>query len=98
MCWSTPPAPAELDLTSDPICRRAAMAVTTPGETADETSAARHTRRARARTAAAAHGVPLATIIVSAAVVSATYLAGKLIYRLHRRPGSCGRPPHEGRG
>jgi predicted PurR-regulated permease PerM len=58
------------------------MAVTTPGETADETSAARHTRRARARTAAAAHGVPLATIIVSAAVVSATYLAGKLIYRL----------------
>ena len=58
------------------------MAVTTPGETADEDAAARHSRRARARMAAAAHGVPLATIIVSVAVVSATFLAGKLIYRL----------------
>jgi hypothetical protein len=59
-----------------------AMAVTTPGEMADEIPPARRTRRARARTAAAAHGVPLATIIVSVAVVSGTYLAGKLIYRL----------------
>ena len=58
------------------------MAITTPGKTADETSAAGHSRRARARAAAAAHGVPLATIIVSVAVVSATYLTGKLIYRL----------------
>ena len=40
------------------------------------------TRGARARKAAAAHGVPLATIVVSVAVVAATYLAGKLIYRL----------------
>ena len=58
------------------------MAITTPGETVDETSAARHSRRSRARAAAAAHGVPLATIIVSVAVVSLTFLAGKLIYRL----------------
>ncbi len=58
------------------------MAIPTPGETADGTSAARPTRLARLRTAAAAHGVPLAAIIVSVAVVSATYLTGKLIYRL----------------
>jgi len=58
------------------------MATTTPGETADETSADGRSRLARARTAAAAHGVPLAAIVVSVAVVSATYLAGKLIYRL----------------
>ncbi len=58
------------------------MAITPPGETADGNSAARPTRLARARTAAAARGVPLAAIIVSVAVVSATYLAGKLIYRL----------------
>lgn len=55
------------------------MAIPTRGETADGTSAA---RLARLRTAAAAHGVPLAAIIVSVAVVSATYLMGKLIYRL----------------
>jgi len=58
------------------------MATTTPGETGDGASAPRPGRRARTRMAAAAHGVPLATIIVSVAVVSATYLAGKLIYRL----------------
>ena len=58
------------------------MAITTPGETADGTSANGHTRLARIRTAAAARGVPLATIIVAVAVVSATYLTGKLIYRL----------------
>ena len=40
------------------------------------------TRRARVLSAAAAHGVPLATIVVAVAVVAATYLAGKLIYRL----------------
>src|SRR5271165_1229183 len=58
------------------------MAITPPGETADGTSAAPPTRLARVRTAAAARGVPLATIIVSVAVVSLTFLAGKLIYRL----------------
>ena len=57
------------------------MAITTPGETADGTSAAGHSRRVRGRVAAAAHSVPLATIVVSVAVVYATYLAGKLIYR-----------------
>ena len=40
------------------------------------------TRGARARKAAAARGVPLATIVVSVAVVVPTYLAGKLTYRL----------------
>ncbi len=58
------------------------MAIPTRGETADGTSAARPTRLARLRTAAAARGVPLAAIIVAVAVVSATYLMGKLIYRL----------------
>jgi len=58
------------------------MAITTPGETADGTSAAGHSRRVRGRVAAAAHSVPLATIVVSVAVVYATYLAGELIYRL----------------
>jgi predicted PurR-regulated permease PerM len=40
------------------------------------------TRRARLRNAAAARGIPLATIITAVAVVVLTYLAGKLIYRL----------------
>jgi len=39
-------------------------------------------RRARVRAAAAARGVPLATILVTVAVVVLTYLAGKLAYRL----------------
>ena len=50
-------------------------------EPADGTTAGR-TRRARVLSAAAAHGVPLATIVAAVAVVAATYLAGKLIYRL----------------
>lgn len=40
------------------------------------------TRRARVRIAAAARGVPLATIIAAVAVVAFAYLAGELIYRL----------------
>jgi predicted PurR-regulated permease PerM len=40
------------------------------------------TRRGRLRVAAAARGVPLATIITAVAVVAFAYLAGKLIYRL----------------
>jgi predicted PurR-regulated permease PerM len=48
--------------------------------TADPTAA--HGRRARLRAAAAARGVPLATILVTVAVVVLTYLAGKLAYRL----------------
>jgi len=67
------------------------MAVTRPGESTDGRPAdgiaaapqvAPRTRGARARAAAAAHGVPLATILVSVAVVCTTYLAGKFIYRL----------------
>jgi predicted PurR-regulated permease PerM len=40
------------------------------------------TRRARLRKAAESRKVPLPTILVTVAVVAATYLAGKLIYRL----------------
>src|SRR6266702_912998 len=40
------------------------------------------TRRGRLRIAAAARGVPLATVLTAVAVVALTYLAGKLIYRL----------------
>jgi predicted PurR-regulated permease PerM len=39
-------------------------------------------RRARLRLAAQARGIPLPTILVTVAVVVATYFAGKLIYRL----------------
>jgi predicted PurR-regulated permease PerM len=39
-------------------------------------------RRARLRATVAARGIPLATILVSVAVVVLTYLAGKLAYRL----------------
>src|SRR6266704_4427104 len=49
-----------------------------PGEAAT----ARHSRRMRLRAAAAARGVPLATILVTVAVVVLTYLAGKLAYRI----------------
>src|SRR6266699_3616630 len=49
-----------------------------PGESAT----AAHGRRVRLRAAAAARGVPLATILVTVAVVALTYLAGKLAYRL----------------
>src|SRR6266705_6034743 len=49
-----------------------------PGESAT----AAHGRRARRRAAAAARGVPLATILAAVAVVALTYLAAKLAYRL----------------
>ena len=49
-----------------------------PGDAATTAQA----RRARLRAAAAARGVPLATILVSVVVVVLTYLAGKLAYRL----------------
>jgi predicted PurR-regulated permease PerM len=41
-----------------------------------------HARHRGIRAAAAARGVPLATILVTVAVVALTYLAGKLAYRL----------------
>ena len=53
-----------------------------PAQTADDAATAAHGRRARLRAAAAARGVPLATILVTVAVVVLTYLAGKLAYRL----------------
>jgi predicted PurR-regulated permease PerM len=57
---------------------RPGRAAQAPGDAAT----AAHGRRARLRAAAAARGVPLATILVSVAVVALTYLAGKLAYRL----------------
>ena len=39
-------------------------------------------RRGRLRAAVSARGIPLATILVAIAVVTLTYLAGKLAYRL----------------
>jgi predicted PurR-regulated permease PerM len=47
-----------------------------------ETPAAAQGRGARLRAAAAARGIPLATILVTVAVVALTYLAAKLAYRL----------------
>ena len=54
---------------------------TPAGVSADETTAV-PTRRAQIRVTAAARGVPLATIAAAVAAVAATYLAGKLAYRL----------------
>ncbi len=51
-------------------------------ESGESAATAAHSRRARVRMAAAARGVPLATIIAAVAVVVLTFLAGKLIYRL----------------
>src|SRR6266545_5614307 len=51
-------------------------------ETPRDTATAGPARHGRLRAAAAARGVPLATILVTVAVVVLTYLAGKLAYRL----------------
>jgi len=59
-----------------------AMASGEGAATSVDTATAAHGRRARLRAAAAARGVPLATILVTVAVVVLTYLAGKLAYRL----------------
>jgi predicted PurR-regulated permease PerM len=47
-----------------------------------DTTTAAPVRHRRVRDAAARHGVPLATILVTVAVVVLTYLAGKLAYRI----------------
>jgi predicted PurR-regulated permease PerM len=47
-----------------------------------DTATPEHVRHARLREAAAKRGVPLATILVTVAVVVLTYLAGKLAYRI----------------
>jgi AI-2E family transporter len=51
-------------------------------ETPRDTATAGPARHGRLRAAAAARGVPLATIFVTVAVVALTYLAGKLAYRI----------------
>ncbi len=53
-----------------------------PGQVSGDATATAPTRRARLRAAAAARGVPLATILAAVAVVALTYLAAKLAYRL----------------
>jgi len=53
-----------------------------PAQASGDGSAAVPARRGLLRAAAAARGVPLATIITAVAVVALVYLAGKLIYRL----------------
>jgi predicted PurR-regulated permease PerM len=47
-----------------------------------DTATAAHVQHRRLRDAAARRGVPLATILVTVAVVVLTYLAGKLAYRI----------------
>jgi hypothetical protein len=63
------------------------MSVTTAGpgrpvQVPGEAETAAQVRRARLRAAVSARGIPLATILVSVAVVALAYLAGKLAYRL----------------
>ena len=63
------------------------MSVTTagpgrPAQVPGGAATAAQVRRARLRAAVSARGIPLATILVSVAVVVLTYLAGKLAYRL----------------
>ena len=53
-----------------------------PAEPPGDAPPAGQALRGRLRAAAAARGVPLATILVSVAVVALTYLAGKLAYRI----------------
>jgi predicted PurR-regulated permease PerM len=63
------------------------MSVTTagpgrPAQVPSKAATAARIRRARLRAAVTARGIPLATILVSVAVVVLTYLAGKLAYRI----------------
>ena len=63
------------------------MSVTTggpgqPRQAPGAAATAAQVRRARLRSAVSARGIPLATIVMAAAVVVLTYLAGKLAYRL----------------
>jgi predicted PurR-regulated permease PerM len=53
-----------------------------PAQPPGDAATAAHARHARLQAAVAARGVPLATILVTVAVVVLTYLAGKLAYRL----------------
>src|SRR6266481_10097806 len=51
-------------------------------ETPRDSATAGPARHGRLRAAAAARGVPLATILATVAIVALTYLAGKLAYRI----------------
>jgi len=53
-----------------------------PARVSADGAAAAPTRRARIRNAATARGIPLAAILTAVGVVAATFLAGKLLYRL----------------
>jgi predicted PurR-regulated permease PerM len=53
-----------------------------PAQVPGDAATAAHVRHTRLQAAAAARGVPLATILVTVAVVVLTYLTGKLAYRL----------------
>src|SRR3984957_2628517 len=59
---------------------RAETETTAPAQA--DTATPEHVRHGRLRDAAARRGVPLATILVTVAVVVLTYLAGKLAYRI----------------
>jgi predicted PurR-regulated permease PerM len=60
----------------------AARPTTTAAPAQVDNVTAAHVRHRRLRDAAAKRGVPLATILVTVAVVVLTYLAGKLAYRI----------------
>src|SRR6516162_6144353 len=53
-----------------------------PAEVSTGVTTVTPTRRARLRKAAAARGIPLASILTAVGVVALTFLAGKLLYRL----------------
>ncbi len=72
-------APAQAE-TATTAPAQADTATTAPAQA--DTATAAPVRHGRLRDAAAKRGVPLATILVTVAVVVLTYLAGKLAYRI----------------
>ena len=84
--------------------RPAEVDTTTAAPAQVDTATAAPARHGRLRDAAAKRGVPLATILVSVAVVALTYLAGKLAYRIRELPGWLAtttrrkKRPHRARG
>ena len=63
-----------------------------PGQAPGDAPARTPTRVRRARAAAAARGIPIATIITSVAVLAVAYLAGKLLHRLRDAIWAFARP------
>jgi predicted PurR-regulated permease PerM len=79
MIAAGPGGPAQADTaTAGPA--QAGTATTAPAQSGTATTG--HVRHGRLRDAAARRGVPLATILVTVAVVVLVYLAGKLAYRI----------------